>query len=344
MSQPEHEAIVAEIRASRIPAAAELRARVLAIAAVAPGAAEPPRRELPWRRLVLVAVPACVAVALATSLAVGLSGSKQSSQEQSAAGSGGVTRDAVAPKALESRAAPSSATGGAGLPATQNRAQLYEAELSLKVKDLSATTKRALRLTRDFRGFVRSVDYGSGTESGSATMVVRIPIGSVQEAIVRFSALGEIIDQHVSIKDVQPKVDAQFRRMQAQRDAIAKIQAQLESPSLSKADRAALEDRLVAARRTLVVMQRAQTALERETSYATVSLDLATGKKQSVVPSDPGRIGRALHRSGQILADEAKVLVYVLIVGAPFIVLGAFAFGAMRVRRRRSEERLLSTS
>ena len=347
MSQPDHEAIVAEIRASRITASPELRARVLAIAAPATAAAvEPPRRrELPWRRFALVAVPVCVAVALATSLAVGLSGSSHGSQEQSAAGSGGVTQDALAPKALQSRAAPSTATGAAaGLPATQKRAQLYGAELSLKVKDLSGTTKRALRLTRNFHGFVRSIDYGSGKDSGSATMVVRIPIGSVQEAIVRFSALGEIVDQHVSIKDVQPKVDAQFRRMQAKRDQIAKIQAGLESPSLSKADRAALEDQLVAARRALVVMQQAQAALDRQTSYATVSLDLATGKKQTVVPSSPGRIGRALHRSGQILADEAKVLVYVLIVGAPFIVLGAFAFGGMRVRRRRSEERLLSTS
>jgi uncharacterized protein DUF4349 len=345
MSQPEHEAIVAEIRASRIPATPELRARVLAIAAVAPtGAADPPRRELPWRRLALVAVPACLAVALAISLAVGLSGSKQRSQAQSAAGSGGVTRGALAPKALESGAAPSAAPAGAALPATRGRSQLYEAELSLKVEDLSATTKRALRLTRDFHGFVRSIDYGSGGRSGAATMIVRIPVGSVQEAIVRFSALGEIVDQHVSIKDVQPKVDAQFRRMQAQRDLIAKIQAKLESPSLSKADRAALEERLVAARRALVLMQRTQAALGRQTSYATVSLDLATGKKQSVVPSNPGRIGRALHRSGQILADEAKVLVYVLIVGAPFIVLGAFAYGGMRVRRRRSEERLLSTS
>ena len=352
MSQPDHESIVAEIRGARITASRELRARVLAIAAVPEpgGTAEPPRREtrLPWRRLALVAVPVCLAVALAAALAVGLSGSGKGSQEQSAAG-GGATRDALAPKGLENGTtlAPSTAAGtgaAAGLPATQKRAQLYEAELSLKVKDLSATTKRALRLTRDFHGFVRSVDYGSGTESGSANMVVRVPIGSVQAAIVAFSELGEIVDQHVSITDVQPKVDAQFRRMQAQRDLITRLQAQLENPKLSQTDRAALENKLVAARRALVLMQRAQAALDRQTSFATVSLDLATVKKETVVPTDPGRIGRALHRSGQILADEAKVLVYVLIVGAPFFVLGAFAFGGMRVRRRRSEERLLSTS
>jgi hypothetical protein len=296
---------------------------------------------------VLVAVPACLAVALAAALAVGLTGPGKGSQEQSAAGGGGATRDALAPKPLESGTlAPSTGAGvsGAALPATEKRAQLYEAELSLKVEDLSATTKRALRLTRDFHGFVRSVDYGSGTESGSATMLVRVPIGSVQAAIVAFSELGDIVDQHVSIKDVQPRVDAQFRRMQAQRDLITRIQAQLESPSLSTTGRAALEDRLVSARRTLVVMQQAQAALDRQTSFATVSLDLATVKKETVVPADPGRIGRALHRSAEILADEAKVLVYVLIVGAPFFVLGAVAVGAARLRRRRSHERLLSTS
>ena len=52
----------------------------------------------------------------------------------------------------------------------------------------------------------------------------------------------------------------------------------------------------------------------------------------------------ALHRSGQILADEAKVLVYILVVGAPFFVLGAFMFGGLRLRRRRDEQRLLATS
>ena len=66
-------------------------------------------------------------------------------------------------------------------------------------------------------------------------------------------------------------------------------------------------------------------------------------KAAVVVPHDPGRIGRAFHRSGQILADEAKVLVYVLLVGMPFFLLGAFLFGSWRVRRRREEQRILAT-
>jgi hypothetical protein len=346
MLQPDHDAILAQIRAATIEASPELRARVRAIAASTPP--EAPRRAVPWRRITLVAVPACLAVAAAVTLAAGVldsgkqrptqvAGRERSATPLSATGSADqATTPAPALKAA--------GTGSAGLPATSGRAQRYEAELRLKVGDLSAATKRALRLTRGFHGYVRSVEYGSGVERGSATMVVRVPVGSVQTAIVEYSAIGQILDQHVSIEDVQPQVDRRFRQMQAQRDAIAKLQAKLESPSLSPAERTVLENRLVAARRQLVALQRAQAALRRQTSYATVSLDLRSSAKAVAVPSEPGRIGRALHRSGEILADEVKILVYVLIVGAPFFVLGALAYVAARLRRRQSEARLLSTS
>jgi hypothetical protein len=343
MSQPDHEAILDQIRASRIEASPALRARVRAIAASPPPDA--PRRTVPWRRIALVAVPACLAVAAAASLAGGLLDSGRKGENQAARGERAVTPlSQSAPTDTLAPTLKSAGSGGASLPATAGRAQRYEAELTLKVDDLSAATKLALRLTRRFNGFVRSVEYGSGTERGSAYMIVRVPVGSVQKAIVEYSEIGRILDQKVSIQDVQPQVDARFRRMQAQRDAIAKLQARLENPALSPADRAALENQLVAARRRLLALQRAQTALRRETSYATVSLDLRSTAKAVVVPGNPGRIGRALHRSGEILADEAKVLVYVLIVGAPFFVLVALAFAGVRVRRRQTEARLLSTS
>jgi hypothetical protein len=339
MSQPDRQSIVDEIRTARIAASPELRARVRAIAA-APPAPAPRRRLLPRRRLALVLVPACVAVALAAALAVGLSGSGNQPRTAVRGEVGGAGADTAAPFSVQG-AAPKA---GAALPATSGRAQLYEAELTLKIADLSAATKRALRLTRDFRGYVRSVEYGSGAERGTARLVLRVPVGSVQEALVRYAAIGRIVDQHVSIKDVQPQVDRRFRLLQAQRDLIAKLQAKLESPSLTAAERTVLEDRLVAARRQLVALQRQQAALARQTGYATVSLELRSNDKAVVVPSGPGRIGRALHRSGQILTDEAKVLVYVLIVGAPFFVLGALVLGGLGVRRRRREERLLATS
>jgi hypothetical protein len=294
-----------------------------------------------------VLVPACLAVALAGALAVGLATSGKKSPHLTSvtaapAFSSEAQRDTATPAAPPS--AKAAGTGGAaGLPTTPGRAQLYESELTLKVKSLSAATKRALRLTHSFNGYVRSVEYGSGTERGSAYLVLRVPVGSVQDAIVRFSALGEILDQHVSIRDVQPQLDKRFRAMQTLRDAIARAQARLESPTLSADERKALENELVASRRQLLELRREQTRLRRQTSFATVSIALRSTDKAVVVPHDDGRIGRALDRAGSILLDEAKVVVYVLIVGAPLFALLALGLGSLRVRRRRTEARLLST-
>src|SRR3954469_1829474 len=92
MSQPEHEAIVDEIRSARIEASPELRARIRELAATAPPA--PPRREFRWRRPVLVLVPVAVAVALTGALVAGLT---DSGGGKTAAGHRQVAHGAVAP-------------------------------------------------------------------------------------------------------------------------------------------------------------------------------------------------------------------------------------------------------
>jgi|SRR5581483_1482078 len=332
MSQPE---LVDEIRAARIVASPELRARVLALATAVPPA--PPRRRWSARPTALVLVPAAVAIAIAGALVAGLAGSGRTKRAEPAPAAQPFARDATTAR---EKATGSGAAGS--IPATPGRAQRYESELTLKVASLSAATKRALRLTRSYRGYVRSVDYGSGTGRGSAYLVVRVPVGRVQEAIVAFSALGDIVDQHTSIQDVQPTVDRRFRQMQAIRDVIAKLQARLESPALTADERRALEDRLVAQRRRLVVLQKEQAALLREMSFATVSLSLRSARQAAAAPDRPGRIERALDRSGSILLDELKVAVYVLIVGAPLLVLLALSLAGSRLWRRRVDARLLS--
>ena len=357
MSQPDHEPIVDQIRSAQIAASPELRARVRAIAALAGGLL--PRRGAAscrgggrswcWRPPPLRSrSPRRSRSGSSTRADRARSTDRQAAKPPPTLPFTGPASDTVLPARAEKGGAASgggasTSAGSAGnLPATPGRAQLYDAELTLKIKDLSTATKQALRLTRDFHGYVRSVDYGSGTERGSAYLVLRVPVGSVQEAIVKFSALGRILDQHVSIQDVQPTVDKRFRQMQAQRDQITKLQAKLQDQSLTTAERAALADELVATQHALLALQKQAAALARQTSFATVELDLRQGEKAVVVPHDPSRIGQAFHRSGQILVDEAKVLVYVLVVGAPLLALLALAAVGSRTWRRRAEAHLLS--
>src|SRR5262245_36930624 len=127
MSQPDHQAILDQIRGSRIKASPGLRERVRAIAASPPPAAT--TRTVPWRRIALVAVPACLAVAAAASLAGGLLDSGRQGENQAARGEREATplsRSAPA-DTLAPTLSSAGSGGGAGLPATAGRAQRYEA-------------------------------------------------------------------------------------------------------------------------------------------------------------------------------------------------------------------------
>jgi hypothetical protein len=343
MSLPE--ALVDELAAANVAASPELRARVREIAT---RAQEPRPRRVPrfWnRRVAVVLAPAVVIAALAAALAGGLVSATRSTRSGFPHG-GKAALPARPPLTVEQRAKISGRAGAptdlappiggqgairsAATPAPSlGRAQQYDAEMRLRVKDLSRVTQTALRLTRALGGYVRSVDYGAGASSGSAELVLRIPLGAVQKAIVSFSALGTILDQRVSIQDVQAGFDRRFRQLQALRAQIAAAQ---------RAGNAAKVARL---RRQLVALERLQGQAERRYSYATLSLALTT-VKPVVAHAKPGRVDRALDGAGSILLKELVVLLYVLIVAGPIAVLGGLGLAVMNFRRRRVTERLLA--
>jgi Domain of unknown function (DUF4349) len=314
--------IMGELRVARPAAPQGLPAQVLVLGEPAS------RRQRSLRRPALLLAPAGLAAAAAAAVVIGV---VQSGGEQQPV----VLRQSAVkgPAPLTKELAPT-ATDAAGLPATRSRAQRYQAELTLRVNDLSAQTKHALRLTRSLRGYVRTVDYGQGQKTGSAYLVVRIPVRRVQEAIVRFSALGTILGQHVSIQDVQPSIGRRYRQIQVLRRRIAALEGQT-SPEA----KALLEE----LNRRLTALQREQAQTLRSASFATVSLALRT-KDAAVAPPAPGRIERTFDRAGTVLLQELAVLVYVVVVALPLLILAAAAYLAARSLRRRSLDRLLESS
>ncbi len=230
-----------------------------------------------------------------------------------------------------------------GAPAPSgSRAQIYAVDLSLRVNDLSSTTKRAIAETRAWGGYLVTVDYGSGQKSGTAYLVLRIPIVKVQTAVAKLSALGTILEDHVSIQDVQGQLNQRFSRMQALKVTIAKLRANLTETNLTTSQRAFFEAALAQRQASLANLQKQQAAEKTRVSFSSVSLALQTKKAAVVVPSKPGRIGQALHNIGRVLVTEAEILLYVLLIGAPFVVLAALLWASRRTFRRRSEEQLLA--
>jgi Domain of unknown function (DUF4349) len=301
---------------SETPSAPEtLRDRVALIAASPP----PARRSLSLRRVLMVAAPAAAVASLVAAVGVGVKGGIENRPQAEVSASQEVQqapdllRRSVQP--LAPAAAAKDAFASPQVPSgSRQRARDVNTSITLLVddtNDLSATTQRALRITRNLGGYVQTVNFGSQTTEGTAALQVRIPVSRVQAAVVRFSDLGRILAQQTQITDLQQRLDELTRQIRRTGDP-----------------------------RRRAVLRGERIELNRRAAYATLSLDLTTHEPQQKA-APPSRIDRAVDDATGVLTAEVAVIAYALIVASPFLVLLAAAYAGRRAYRRYSDLRLL---
>jgi Domain of unknown function (DUF4349) len=323
--------LAAALRTETPLAPPALREQVALIAATPP----PPRRTFRARRALLLAAPAAAAASLVAAVVVGLIGASTPSApvaEPSAPPAvvaeppphptpaqpvPRAARKAKAPGLSGNRKQELSRAFPATAPApSTTRAQNVNATLRLLVddtNDLSGTTQRALRTTRQLGGYVVAVDYGTPDASeGSATLRLRIPVSRLQAAIVRFSGFGRILAQQAQITDVQQRLDDLTRQIRRAKGNKARIAA----------------------------LRRERARISRRAAYATVALDLTTHKPEKKA-APPSRLDRALSDAAGVLTTELAIGAYALIVASPLLILLAAAYAGSRAYRRYADQRLL---
>jgi Domain of unknown function (DUF4349) len=356
--------LVQELRLARPRAPEALRERVLATAARTPQAA-PPRTwpRLRVRRAMLVLAPAAVAVGVGAAVVHGLVSSGRESttalQRGEAthpkvvgAGRSGGSRQsfATAPRLLGALSDRQRAVGAPvrALPPSRARLQDYRAFLRIRLDDvdgLSSATVRAMRTARRLGGYVVSVRYATPeTRHGDAYLTLRVPVGHVQEALMRFSGLGKVVGQDVQIRDVQGGVDALERRMARLRARIDAVDAELRSAGLTAGERRRLERRREGLVSTLQAVARRRAATIRHARFATFTLTLTTGEPQQQPAAPPGRFERTLDDAAGVLVAEAAWTLYVLAVVLPLAALLALALWGARAGRRLADRRLLGNA
>ncbi len=338
--------VIRELRAARPVADEVLHARVRAIAT-----REPERRRSPlahftgWRRGALIVVPTAAALAVATAGAIGLARSGDESRIAQPAPVTEISTDLRQSSTESSAKAAAPAGGGAStVGPTTDRAQRFSATLTLEVADtdeLSDATQRALRITSDLGGFAANVSYAS-SDTGVASMTLRIPTDRVQDAITRLSQLGTIVGQQVQVDDLQEGLDELRAHQAALRARISRLSAQLRATDLDAVERATLEAERRAARADLARTSASARATVEQASLATIQLSLQTDE-QGAVPAAPSRFDRALDQAVGVLAWEGVALLFLAIVAGPFLAV-ALAAGVLRhVHRRRGEAGLLAS-
>jgi hypothetical protein len=362
--------LVAQLR--DVPAAApeSLRARVRAL-----GEPETPPTlrdrlaTLQWRRAVLIIAPACVAVLLSVAVVRGLLSSGASRpQAASSTDVGAVQRGAKKnPNLAPPTYAPTPAWGTstteqqlgkgndgqrgvlAAGAATGDRPVDYDASLRVRVRDadaLSDKTADAMRVARAHGGYVASLQQTTTAgRPGESNLVLRVPVAHVEQAMTELAALGTVVEQHLSVVDLQQTLDQQRRLIRNLRFQIARLTEALRNPSLPADVRLRLRFLLEEARQSLTRATRAHKGTLREAALSQVSLSLTTQRAAGAVPKHhQGRLERAARNAVSFLAAAGAVALFLLIAVSPLLVLAAAWLYATRAYRRREERRLLTAA
>ena len=337
-----------ELRASRPAASEGLRNRVEEFARLEP---EPRRKwgfRLPARRAAFALAALAVLGSLLAAGVTGLGGSEPSREARivhggeatspSSEGAGALTVPQVHgvpyPRALDKQDS---------LVPQATRLQRYDATLRLRVKDvdaLSNATKRAMNLTRGLGGYVASVEYATRSgRRGGATLVLRVPITNVQTALAELTSVGTILRQQTAILDVTRRAERESRQLDKLEAELAQIKEELASGSVPTGRRLQLERRAVGDRLALKALKAKRARLVRSARLARIVLTLTTPTEQAA-PS-PSRFDKTLDDAGAVLAREAEILLYALVVLGPLLAIGGVAIAVGKAQRRRSDQRLL---
>jgi hypothetical protein len=219
-------------------------------------------------------------------------------------------------------------------------------QVGVKGKDLSAKTNDASQIVGSFGGYAQSVRYQHSRNGyGNAVLELRVPVQNAEAAIAKLGGLGTLLSQQVSTQDLQAKVTGQTNAIGSLRRAIAVYEKALESTTLSATERVAIQIKLNNARHALARSRHARNATQALGATADISL-LLTTRNHAIVPAHhhgSTRIGRLLGSAAHFLALEGIIVLYALIVLAPFLLLGGLGWWILRERRRR-EERLLASA
>jgi hypothetical protein len=336
--------LVRELRALPTEAPERVRERVRALGEPAPRRTPP---HVPWRQSLLVLAPSCALLLVIAAVFYGVLDS----------GGPGNQQALTYPRVTAGEAGPIGATppllaspdvrGTALVPPDTTRHQDYEASMTLRVSDLDVLTDRtndAMQVVRSFGGYVASVHQSTQAgHPGEADLMLRIPVGHVEAAMVRLSELGTVLARQVSVVDLEQTLRQQRGRILRLKLFIARATEQLKS-SLPADVRLRLQLQLQQARDELARVSRANGATLNEAALSHVALTLTTQRAVVPVPkSGTGRFGRAASDAGSFLAGAGAVVLFLLIVVSPLIVVALVAALGLRAYRRREERRLLAT-
>jgi hypothetical protein len=198
-----------------------------------------------------------------------------------------------------------------------------------------------MAITRDLGGWVAGSDVDSRGREGEAELQLRVPVGRVEDAVVRLSELGTVTGQRMETVDLQAGIDRRDRRIEELDRFIRIGELRLESGTLDPEERLLLQIRLERQRAARADLLRANTRDRREAATSELTLLLHTREAPAGDEADEGEAAGTARDALRLLGDIGVVALFLAIVLTPVLLLAVLVWLALRSRSRRLETRLL---
>ena len=300
------------------------------------------------RRFGAALVPGLIVIAIAAlaGCSSGGSSSGAASAEGAAVPASGSAPAAAAAPSAAGVAGSSKSAGGTGQDASAARLTptgqqlIYTAQLTVRAHDVGTAVSRATSIVSQAGGYVSSENASSDPNHPSqatATIELKIP------AAVYAATLGELADGGLGTRlslqqqaqDVTQQVADVASRVTSDEAAIAQLRALLRHAG-SVGDLLMVQNQINSQESDLEAMQAQQSALNRETAYATVTVTILGPKaaakpaKQKPPPGLSNGLGAGWHAFRVTLSWLLAIIGAVLPFAAVLAALGAAAYWVRR--------------
>ncbi|HEY0119801.1 MAG TPA: DUF4349 domain-containing protein [Cellulomonas sp.] len=282
---------------------------------------------------------AVAAFAVAGTLLAGCSangGSATSGDQQAEQGSAGGSvqggADAGAPQAA------AAATPGAAASSDANRQVVRNGELYLTVDDPLAAADRVAQVAGRLGGRVddREQEAGADGQAGSATMTIRVPADSLDDAVKELGGLGDVTRYTEKSQDVTGTVVDLDARISAAQTSVERVQGFLEHASTTT-ELLNTEQALSQRQTELEQLRGQRAALADQVAMSTLYVSLTAPGHPVIQAPGPRSFAAGIGVGWRSLIAALRGASVVLGVLLPWLVLAAVVAVAVvvPVRRRR---------
>jgi len=232
----------------------------------------------------------------------------------------------------------------AGVPVPDGRATDLSLSMDVRLSgadELSAAAGEAMAITRELGGWVAASDIDTKGNEGTAELALRVPVGRVEDAVVRLGELGTVTGQRVETVDLQTGIDRRDNRIERVNRAIRAQQLRLESGTLTPEQELDARLRIERLRNEAADLRRANLADRREAATSELALTLHTRAAAAAQEEDESGAAGAAGDALRFLEAAGVVALFLAIVLSPVVLLVVLLWLALRTRSRRVEARLL---